>query len=77
MLIKIILLPFTLVKRIVFLIFSIIKLILSSVFGIIRFIVRRVFGTAFGALIGFFLGSKSIGIRFPWSKKKKKPKIGE
>lgn len=77
MLIKIILLPFTLVKRFFFLIFSIIRFILLSVFGIIRFIVRRVFGTAFGALIGFFLGSRSIGIRFPWRKKKKKQQISE
>ncbi len=75
MLVKIIMLPFTLVKGIVALIVGIIKLFLSSVFGVVRFIISRVFGTAFGALIGFFLGSRSVGIRMPW--KKKKPKQSE
>ncbi len=75
MLVKIIMLPFTLVKGIVGIIISIIKLIVSSVFGVVRFIVSRVFGTAFGALIGFFLGSRSVGVRMPW--KKKKPKKTE
>jgi hypothetical protein len=77
MLIKIILLPFTLVKRFFFLVFGIIKFILSSFFGVGRFIISRVFGTAFGALIGFFLGSRSVGIRIPWKKRKKKPKTSE
>lgn len=75
MLIKIILLPFILVKRILELIFGIIKLFVTSIFGVMRFIVSRIFGTAFGALIGFVLGSRSVGIRMPW--KKKKPKKNE
>ena len=75
MLIKIILLPFTLVKQLFALVFGIIKIILSFIFGIGRFIVSRVFGTAFGALIGFILGSKSVGIRF--SGKKKPTKVKE
>lgn len=77
MLIKIILLPFTLVKRFITLVLGIIKIIISSVFGVVRFIIGRVFGTAFGALIGFFLGSKSVGIRFPGSRKPKKVKEKE
>ena len=76
MLIKIILLPFTLVKSILGFIFGIIKLFFTTIFGVIRFIVSRVFGTAFGALIGFVLGSKHIGIRF-WKKKKKPQKQSE
>lgn len=76
MLIKIIMLPFTLIKGILQFIFGIGKLIFSTIFGVLRFIVSRVFGTAFGALIGFFLGSKHIGIRF-WKRKKKKPKKEE
>lgn len=72
MLIKIILLPFSLVKGFFRLVFGIVKMILSFVFGTGRFIVSRVFGTAFGALIGFVLGSKSIGIRFSGKKKLKK-----
>lgn len=74
MLVKIIMLPFTIVKGIVGLIFGVIKLFVSTIFGIVRFIVSRVFGTAFGALIGFFLGSGSVGIRMPWKKKKPKKK---
>ncbi len=74
MLIKIILLPFMLVKKILGFIPGLIKLFFSTVFGIIKFIVGRVFGTAFGALIGFLLGSSHIGVRL-WKKKKKKPEI--
>jgi hypothetical protein len=72
MLIKIILLPFTLVKKVLGLILGIVKLFFSTVFGVLRFIVSRVFGTAFGALIGFLLGSGHIGVRL-WKRKKKKP----
>lgn len=74
MLVKIILLPFTLVKKILGFILGIVKLFFSTIFSIIRFIISRVFGTAFGALIGFLLGSGHIGVRF-WKKKKKKPEI--
>lgn len=77
MLIKIILLPFSLVKRLLGLVFGIIKMILSLIFGSGKFIVSRVFGTAFGALIGFVLGSKSVGIRFSGKKKPKKIKEKE
>ena len=77
MLLKIILLPFSLVKRLFALVFGIIKMILSFIFGIGRFIVSRVFGTAFGALIGFVLGSRNVGIRFPRKRKPKKVKEKE
>ncbi len=69
MLIKILLLPFTLVKNVIGLIFKIITLSFSGVFGIFRFIVSRVFGTVFGALIGFVLGTKFIGGRSNSKKK--------
>lgn len=77
MLIKIILLPFRLIKGLFGLVFGIIKMIFSLVFGTGRFIVSRVFGTTFGALIGFVLGSKSVGIRFSGKKKPKKVKEKE
>ena len=70
MLVKILLLPFTLVKNIIGLIFTIIKLLFSGVFGILRFIFSRIFGTVFGALIGFVLGTKFVVGRSNSKKKK-------
>jgi hypothetical protein len=69
MLVKILLLPFNLVKNIIGLIFKIIRLLFSGVFGILRFIVSRMFGTVFGALIGFVIGTKFIGRRSNSKKK--------
>ncbi len=71
MLIKIITLPFLLVKRILGFVFGIIRLFISTIFGVIRFIISRIFGTAFGALIGFVLGSNHVGVKF-WKKKRVK-----
>jgi hypothetical protein len=71
MLKKIILLPFSLVTSAVGLVFNIVKLFFSSLFGIGRFVFSRIFGTAFGALVGLFLGGSHIGVKF-WKKKKTK-----
>lgn len=67
---KIVFLPFRLVAGILRLIAAVVKMILSMGFGTFRLIINRVFGTVFGALIGFFLGKKRIGIRL-FSRKKK------
>lgn len=77
MIAKLLLLPFTLVKKIVDLIFGIFKLGFSAVFGVITFVFGRVFGTIFGALIGFFIGSKNIGIKMPWNRKKKSKPVNK
>ncbi len=69
MLIKIILMPFLLVMKVAGLLFIVAKMGIKLVLGFTRFIISRVFGTVFGAIIGFFLGSRSIGIRIPWKKK--------
>ena len=76
MVIKLILLPFVLVKRALFLVVGLARFVISSLCGLCRFIVSRVLGTTFGALIGFILGSGSVGVRIPWMKRKKKPKPG-
>ena len=66
---KIILLPFRLVSGILGLVLSLVKMVFALGFGTFRLIVNRVFGTLFGALIGFFLGKKHIGVRlFPKKK---------
>ena len=71
MLIKIVLLPFRLVRYFAGFVFGIFKTFFSSIFGIVRFIFGRAFGITIGALIGLLLGSKRVGIRFPWRKKKR------
>lgn len=69
---KLISLPFVLVARVGKFTIWIVKSILGLIFGIFRFFSGRVIGTVFGALLGLLLGGKSIGIKMPWSKKKKK-----
>ena len=71
MLIKIVLLPFTFVKNIIGFIIGIIRLILGVIFGLGRFVAHRILGTAFGAIIGFFLGSGHIRMRMPWSRRRR------
>lgn len=63
-------LPFLLISAIIKLIVKVIQLILSFGFGTFRLVINRLFGTFFGALIGFFLGRKHIGIKL-FNKKKK------
>lgn len=75
MLIRIILLPFTLVKYGIGLILGIIKLIIGTIFNIVMFVIHRVFGVALGALIGFFFGSSNIRIRMPWDRNRKKKSV--
>ncbi|MBD3392433.1 MAG: hypothetical protein GF418_10175 [Chitinivibrionales bacterium] len=73
---KVIALPFVIVKNTVGLIFWMIRMLFAVIFGLIRFVFSHIFGTVFGALAGFLLGQKHIGIKFFTGKKKKK-KPGE
>ena len=55
--------PFWLISGIIKLVFRLAGLVLSFGFGTFRLVINRFFGTLFGALIGFFLGKKHIGVR--------------
>lgn len=69
---KLISLPFVLVARVGKFTIWIVKSIIGLIFGVFRFFSGRIIGTIFGALLGLLLGGKSIGIKMPWAKKKKK-----
>ncbi|GEM_PF-1479510 len=70
MLLKLVLLPFRLLRYCAGFVLGIFKTFFSSIFGIIRFVFGRAFGTTIGALIGLLLGSKRVGISFPRRKKR-------
>ncbi|MBD3344126.1 MAG: hypothetical protein GF401_03585 [Chitinivibrionales bacterium] len=67
---KIVFLPFTLLKKAIAGVVGILKLGVLFILGIIKVIFGHVLGTATGAIIGFVLGNKHVGIKF--GKKKKK-----
>ena len=66
---KLVVLPLRLVSGILRLVFTVVRMVFSLGFGTFRLVVNRVFGTVFGALIGFFLGKKHIGIKLSSRKK--------
>lgn len=63
-------LPFWALSNVLKIIVTLIKLIFTIGFGTVRFISSHIFGTAFGALIGFFLGKKHLGIKVFTRKKR-------
>lgn len=70
MLRKTLLLPFWALSNVLKIIVTLIKLIFTIGFGTIRFIASHLFGTVFGALIGFFLGKKHVGVKVFTRKKR-------
>jgi ABC-type microcin C transport system permease subunit YejE len=72
---KVLFFPVWIVSSIIKLVVKVVGLILSFIFGTVRLVISRLFGTFFGALIGFFLGQKHIGVKL--FKKKKKVKKQE
>jgi hypothetical protein len=69
---KLILLPIILIKNVLSLVFTIFRSGLFSIVVLVRFFSGRFFSGVFGALIGFVLGSKSIGIRTPFCMSRRK-----
>lgn len=69
---KVLLLPFALVKGIVGLVAGVLGFVVRGVAGTLKFVLNHVVGTLFGAVIGFLLGRKHVGIKlFPKRRKKK------
>jgi hypothetical protein len=60
---KVLLFPFWIVKKIFDSGFGVIRLIIGTVTGIFRFVFSRMLGTALGAIIGFLLGRKHVGMK--------------
>ncbi len=56
---KIIFLPFWIISRVVGMLWGTIKLVITLFFGVFRFLSSHLFG----AIIGFLLGRKHIGIK--------------
>ncbi len=66
MLLKLLFLPFSLVKKAIGFVFFLIKMVMALITGLGRFAVTRVFGAVFGALFGALLGRKHVGVKiFP------------
>lgn len=70
---KILFLPFWIVSRIAGLLWGSIKLILTLIFGVLRFTSSHLFGAIIGAITGFLLGRKHIGVKI-FNNHKKRPK---
>jgi membrane protein YqaA with SNARE-associated domain len=69
---KVVLLPVVLVKGVVGLAVGILGFVMSGLMGVVRFVLNHVLGTLFGAIVGFMLGRKHVGIKlFPDHRKKK------
>lgn len=60
---RIICLPFWIISKIAGIIFGSVKLIATIVFGLLRFLGSHLFGAAFGAVIGFLMGRKHVGVK--------------
>lgn len=64
MIVKVLLLPFVLLKNVLGLVFRIISLGLGAVLGVIRFLFSHTLGAVIGATVGFLLGRKHVGVSF-------------
>jgi hypothetical protein len=62
MIIKIITLPFSLVRHAIGLITIILRFCLARISGVLRFVLRRISGTIFGAFRGLIFGNRSRGV---------------
>ena len=71
MICKVLALPFRLVMHIPGAVLGIVKMALSAVAGLVSFVISHVTGTVMGALVGFLLGRKHVGIRTASKKKNK------
>ncbi|MBD3242356.1 MAG: hypothetical protein GF331_17330 [Chitinivibrionales bacterium] len=76
MIVKVLLLPFMLVKNLLGFVFRILGLGLGAILGVIRFVFSHTLGAVIGATIGFLLGRKHVGVTFGRrrSRKPAKPK---
>lgn len=66
---KILSFPFILVGKVLGLIFGSLRFVFVFILGIIRFLISHVAGTIMGAVIGFFLGRKHVGVKLSSKKK--------
>jgi len=70
---KIIFLPIWIISKIVCMLWGSIKLVITLFFGVFRFFSSHLFGAIVGAITGFLLGRKHIGIKiFSHHKKRHK-----
>ncbi len=60
---KILFLPFWIISRIAGMLWGSIKLIMALFFGVLRIISSHLFGAIIGAITGFLLGRKHIGVK--------------
>ncbi len=60
---KILSLPFWIISKIVGMLWGSIKLGITLVFGVVRFFSSHLFGAIIGAITGFLLGRKHIGVK--------------
>jgi hypothetical protein len=67
---KIITLPFWIISKIVRMAMGTLKIMFSMLSGFLKLFLIHLFGAVIGAIIGFFLGKKHIGVKL-WKHKKK------
>ncbi|NLL15321.1 MAG: hypothetical protein GX267_18130 [Fibrobacter sp.] len=60
---KILFLPFWIISKIVCMLWGSIKLVIALFFGVFRLFFSHLFGAIIGAITGFLLGRKHIGIK--------------
>lgn len=60
---KIIFLPFWIISRIAGMLWGMIKLVITLFFGVFRILSSHLFGAIIGAITGFLLGRKHIGVK--------------
>lgn len=70
MILKMITFPFWLLSTVIKFVFRLLTAVFSMGFGTVRLVINRLFSTVFGALIGFFLGKRHIGIKLFTGKKR-------
>jgi hypothetical protein len=69
---KIIALPFVIIKNAFGALFWLLRSLFGVIFAVLKFLFGHILGTVFGAIIGFLLGRKHIGVKLFTGKKKKK-----
>lgn len=72
---KILFLPFWIISKIVCMLWGSIKLVITLFFGVFRFFFSHLFGATVGAITGFLLGRKHIGVKIFSHHKKRHKKI--